>query len=339
MANFTNSILTSAIWEASKEFQSLEERTQNYGAIKLMQNNNSSFPEVARLASSGQKPLSIRLDNFTPTTAGTSISCSPTSVGGDSTDTALSWNTISNVVTVSQKRQNENSKTVEQQTKIDFKRAISGMHDALETAIINFINTNRSGYSIAVSGLSTWTSGGAANYNSIALARIDRIRSSIKSEMTAAKYKGNINLLMSTPYDEYFGHTNIQGIANATNMQDQMPGFSQFITNQISTVSSTSGGIYAIPMGGVVMFIHVDPQYLQKKSNKKVDFSSIKDPLFGFDIGMATFGDCADTTAINGGVQDIVDITEFHFEYAFATPALSSPSLETAIHKYALAST
>ena len=339
MANFNNTILSGAIWEASREFAGLESRTQGYGAIQLMLANQKRFPEIGRLASAGQRPASIQLDSFTPTTAGTSISCSPVSANGDSVNTALTWQTISNVVTISEARATENLKTTQEQAKIDYENALAGMHDKLETEILSFINTNRSGYSIAKTGLSTWVSAGSANYNSIALARKDHIRSTIKSEMRAAKYRGNMNLLISSPYDEYLYHTGIQGTNNSENMQDQLSGFNTFITDNASTVSSTYGGIYAVPVGGVMMFIYVEPRYLKGSTNSKGVWSSTPDPKFGFNLGMFTKEDCADTTARGGGPQDNVSVTEFHFQVAFATPTLTSPSLETVIHKYALATT
>ncbi|MCP4665179.1 MAG: hypothetical protein GY849_02340 [Deltaproteobacteria bacterium] len=334
--NFSDTILTSSIWQASRDFEDLNQRLQEYGAVKLMLDNQRNFPLIQRLAKNGQKPTSIKLNDFNPTTAGTSISCSPTATSGDSTDTALVWQTISNSVTISQKRATNNLYTVQEMADIDFKNAITGMHDALETAIVNFINTNRSGYSIAQAGLSTWVSAGSANYNSIALERKDHIRSSIESEMKNQKYRGIKNLLISAPYDEFLTHTAIQGSSNAENFEDQLRGFKTYYTQENSTVASTYGGIFAIPVGGIMMFIHVDPSYNGISTNAGV-WKRTKDPRFGFDLGMLTKNDCADTTAIGGGPQDNVSVTEFHFEVAFAIPSVSSPALETVIHKYALA--
>jgi len=335
MANFSNSILTAAIYQASLDFQGVENRDSEFGGVKAFLSNKSEMQRVARLATASQKPSSFRMNTFAPSPGLGALTCNPTSASGDSADTALTWGLVTGEVQIASARSGENQYTTEEQLVIDLKNMWSGIADELEVAAMAYLNTNRSQADIN-QGESTWN-GSTAYYNSIALANKDYIRGIINSEMRAAKYNQRKSLIHTAPYDNFFDNTDLQGGGNARNLQDQDRRFDYFYTNEASAVASTYGGIFVVPMGGIQMLTWVRPTYRTNKPTGSEEWGMQVDPLLGLNFGMFKSIGCADTTAVGGDKQDRSENVQFHLNYAFTHAPITSPSGETPIHKYALA--
>ncbi len=337
MANFNNSVLPGAIRQVKKEFQAIEDRMQEYGGIRAFLNSSNSFPEIARLGSSFQKPASWEFRQNTPSTGADALSCNPVGVSGDTQDTALVWQTVTGEMTISDKRASENRLSVEQMAATDLRNMWTGIYNNLETKAIAHLNSNRSQNSIALAGMSTWQAA-ADFYNLVILDNEDRLRSFMNSEMRKAKYTGLKDVIMSAPYDEQFLHTEIQGKGNAENVSDQDRYFKYHYTNADIEVSSTKGGIFVVPVGGIAMLVWIDDMYKKKRDAGDKLWSSTKDPMFGIEFGTYRKVDCGDTTLIGGAEQDFVESLQVSMQVAFTNATTTTPANETPIHKYAVAS-
>jgi hypothetical protein len=335
MANFANSVLPTAIVEAQRLFKQLEDRESNYGAVKAFRNNTQEFSRINRLATERQKPGSFRMSSFAPASGSGALTCSPTATSGDSVDTSLTWQLVTGEMVISNKRATENLMTVEEQAVVDMKNMWSGIYQDLEEAAMSYLNTNRSQNDIS-QGSSTWN-GSTDFYNSIALAKKDNIRSIIRSEMRKAKYDSRLNIVYSAPYDEFFENTEIQGSGNSRNFNDQDKNFDYNYTNEDITLASTYGGMFVIPIGGIAMLTWIAPIYREGKMAGDKEWGRVTDPVFGLEMGYYRKDDCADSTLVGGGPQDLVESVQFHVNVAFTHAPVTSPTNETVIHKYALA--
>ena len=335
MANFANSVLTNAILKVNKGFQEVENRTQEYGALQAFRSNPYELERIARLATERQKPYSFRMNTFSPKTGTNALTCNPTAAVGDSADTPLSWNTATGEIVISNKRQTENQYTTDEQAEIDLRDMWYGIYNQLETAALTYLNANRSQADIS-QGLSIWN-GATDYYNSVAIANKDRLRSIIRSEMRKAKYNMKLNLIHTSPYDEFFLNTQIQGSGNARNYADQDMNFNYFYTNGDIELANTYGGMFVVPVNGIAMIVWIDPIYRQGQMSGDKEWGVLRDPLFGMDFGYFKKDDCADSSAIGGAAQDLVTSMQVHVNYAFAHAPVTSPANETPIHKYALA--
>jgi len=335
MANFSNSVLAAAIAKATSQFQAIENRDQEYGAIKMFRQNSDMFPVIPRLGTLKQRPSSFRLNLDAPRSGDNALTCDPVGTRGDSVDTSLVWKTYTNELTIPYKSETENLYTVEEQAAIDVRNMWKGTINEIETDAVTYLNTNRSQNDI--SGVNSTWNGATDYYNSIAVAKADRVRSIIRDEMRKAKYTGQLQLLHSMNYDELFQNTQIQGSGNSRNYADQDRLFNYFYTNEDIDIASTYGGLFVVPLGGIAMLMWIDPLYRKNKMAGDKEWFTINDPIFGMEFGAYRKMDCADSTAVGGAAQDLVESLQINVDIAFTHAPVSSPANETPVHKYALA--
>jgi hypothetical protein len=339
MANFANSVLPAAIAMAKESFQQIENRDQEYGAIRAFRNAPPlELRRIERLSSERQRPASFRLMLNEPRQGDNALTCNPVGSSGDSVNTPLVWKTYTNELTISTKRQNENLYTTQEMTAKDLENLWRGTFGEMEQDALAYLEANRSQNDISKFD-STWV-GATDYYNSIGLANKDMVRSIIRSEMRKARYTGMLNMVHTAPYDQFFLNTQIQGAGNARNYADQDGLFTSFYTNEDIDVTGTYGGLYVFQIGAIVMLTWLDPIFRDGGQNggDKL-WQSVRDPKFGMDWGVYRKFDCADTTTVGGGAQDLAESVQFSLDVAFVHAPVSSPANETPIHKYALATT
>lgn len=340
---YKDSVLLAAVGTMDKMFNSKELRKPKYGALDaFLTKRNLLIPGVEQIRKAEQQTTTAKYLLRNARSVSNSRSCSPTADYGDSSSLDLSWTTYSQTVKTSVKvfENNYFDKIVAFQN--DIYNAFMDLYSEIESDAVAYLEANKT----TLQGnrtLNTWD--GTLDVMQVAHADRDNYLNYIKTEMIADNYRNNLLDVHTVNMLALYAQQYAQGPANDENLTFQFPGFTHFMSQQITdNTGSVFGTSYIIEEGGIAVLDWIPAINRRGEESRKGEvWTTMRDP-FGYPFTWAVYivDGCTDTTYSSGtdprgATQDYVRTYEFSIDLSFNRAPLSTSGQEV-INKYELLS-
>lgn len=145
MANFSPSNLVAAQTLLNAEFTSPEMREKILPTLAIgMRNKNPMIQNAEQLRTREDRPVrGYAMNRQVRSTTGGTRTANHTGARGDSMQMEFSWDTFRDTFSISLKQMDNNVFSFEQALAQNFKNCILNIHSDIESAAINFLQTNR----------------------------------------------------------------------------------------------------------------------------------------------------------------------------------------------------
>lgn len=318
MANLNDTQLLAAVTKASDSLiESGEFRDYDHSVTKiLMDGEQEVFRNLNELKQSDHQPTKVDLNKKVYTASGSAKSASHAAAAfPDSFVKDITYLRKTQTFKVSYKQAGNNRLSYDNILKFEMKNKLQSLYLDLSTANIAWMNTNRS--QVGADSLMAFDETTNHRFDN-ALADRDFFFDYIKSAMAKNKYsKTGINVVGDQRAAALYRKLAKNGQMNADNTAFQLPGIN-FVEEAQMAVGATSD-VFAWQNGLVGMTTWNEP--LNRTGSGSIGnneglFTTMKDPVFGFDLDMHIVRKVADTSGAGGNVQDIVDEYEIAVTYA-----------------------
>lgn len=278
-------------------------------------------------------------------TINTSKSCSPSGETGSSSSVNLTWAQKGFAITVNKKQFQNNEYSAAKVFADDLFDAECALWDGssgLESAMITYLNTNRTHVN-AISGSeskNTWS--GGPNYEvEVSNANRNQFWNYMMHDMRLNNYPGKLWDICNSWSGTDLTYYSAQGGGNSTNTafqwESNMPNnIERAPSNLIVPAGYHNSERYIVPEGGVAALFWNDPLNRNGDKTEAGEWTMVQSmlhPEVWYDVFIKNA--CTDTTSDGGTTQDSVTTFEFTVNYAFAKQPISTAN-ETPIFKYVI---
>lgn len=330
MANYAASVVATAQMMLNQDFQKAEMRSKP-SAVFMTALKNRSFlmPDIKTLRLREDRPTKAYLLNRAERTAGSARSASHTGTVGDSTEVNIAYSVASDVFKTSMKRADNNLFTDAEIMKHEIQNALINIHDALETAGVTFLDTNKNQVSDPPSGSLKRASFNATNdIYEIGADDENEFFNIIKSIFRQEKYAGSSFDIIADSLKYSKGEFLMaQNQANATNLGWQFSGLNVAESIELADSDYTSGICFGVPSGMFGVLDWIPKQNREGHGDFMTyngGFATITDPMTGLQLALHGYTARADTASANGNIQDETTEWELSLDYSYQVAPLTT---------------
>lgn len=337
MSNFTPSNLVKAQAILKSMFNEAEMRKKQSAVLGLgLKNNDVLIPSHQALRTREDRSVEAYIQKRAARTPATARAHNHTGNRGDSFALALTWNTFADPFSMSIKQMDNNIFSFDQAFANNLRNAAINLHEAIETAGVDYLIAQRTQINPA-------TSGGSFNATNdafeISLANEGRFYQIAKSMMRQNKYNGVFDVVASpkTYIDAEF-YLN-QGNSNAVNTGFQFAGLNIIESIELSDAHYAGGVSLIMPENQFGVLPWIPKQNRQGWGDGELNsvgkFMSLPDPFgSGLDFALSVYALRADNSAANGEAQDVTLQFELSVDVAWVLAPLSTAT-ESVVHEVA----
>ena len=316
MANLSDTQLLAAIARASNQIQdSGEFRDYDHSAVKLLlMGENDVFRDLNAMKQADSQPTKVDLNKKVYTASGSAKSASHSAAAfPDSFVKDITYLRKTQTFKVSNKQADGNRLTYESILHYEMKNKLQSLYLDLSTEIVAWLNTNRT--EVATSSILTFDGVNFKFDNS--LTDLNLFFEYLKSSMKKNKYNATFDIAGDQRIASLYRQLAANGRTNADNTEFQLPGINMVEEPQMSIVDG--GQCFAWQRGMVGMTTW--NELLNRRGSGSVGnneglFTTMTDPIFGFELDLHVKRNIVDTSGAVGNVQDIVDEYELAITYA-----------------------
>lgn len=346
MANYATAVLNTAKYKVSEMMQKTEFKVKPASTLMTYLKNTefvapaSAFEAALATKASDQQSVSVNLLNKQSISVGSARAAAHTGSINDSRATTITFTTYSAPFKFSLKGADRNIYSVAEQYAGQLRSAAIALHEAIETAALARLNTNKSQVVVSASPRNVAWDG--TNYIAqIAGADVDRFPQYLKSFMRQQYLTGQMDGI----FDEFamaeFERIAFQGAGNSENLQFQVGGISAMGTQELSLDAGYNGQGYIFPVGsiGVLPWIpSLNRDGFGDTFQNGGLYDSIPDPLgSGLTFALHQRAAGADNEAAAGETQDVDIEVELSVDLGFFEATTSTSNL-TPIFKFGIQS-
>lgn len=337
MSKFTPSNLVKAQAILKQTFNEAEMRKKQSAALLVaMKNNDVLLPSHKILRTREDRAVSAYIMKRSQRTPGSARTALHTGNRGDSFELPLSWETFADPFSMSIKQLDNNVFSFDQAFANELRNAAINIHEAIETAGIDYLIANRTQVNNATAGGSF---NGANDAFEIAAGDRERFYQIAKSMMRQNKYKGMFDVIASpkTYIDaEFFLN---QGNANAVNTGFQFAGLNIVESIELEDANYDGGISLIMPENQFGVLPWIPKQNRQGwgdgELNEVGKFMSLPDPLgSGMDFALSVYAKREDNSGNNGDAQDVTLQFELSVDVAWVLAPLSTAT-ESVVYEVA----
>lgn len=336
MANFTISNKVQAQIRLNERFQKPEMRAGLSPILRLGNGGAQSlFPDMPTIRSREDKAISAyMMTRNARSTMGVARAALHTGPSGDSGKVDLSWTTFTDKFSMSVERFENNVIGFEDALANGLAQAIANIRSDAETWLAGLLFADRTQVNVA-------TQNGSFNATNFAfeIAVTDKMRQwqLIKSMMGQNNYEGQFDVIANpTAYANAMFYAN-QGGGNSTNTGFQFNDMNFVQSNGLDDANYTGGVSLVMPAGTFAVL-----DWIPRKNREGLGasesaigvFTTIVDPVTGITFALSSYMTRADTSAANGGTQDVVIQFEVSVDLSANLAPLSNAN-ETVVYEVA----
>jgi hypothetical protein len=346
MANYATAVLNTAKYKVSDLMQRTEFKVKPASTLMTYLKNTefiapaSAFEAALATKASDQQSVSVNLINKQSISTGSARAAAHTGSINDSRATTIGFTTYTSTFKYSLKGSDRNIYSVAEQVAAQIRSGAIALHEAIETAALARLNTNKSQVVVSTSPRNlTWDN---TNFIAqIAGADVDRFPQYLKSFMRQQYLDGPLDGI----FDEFamaeFERIAFQGAGNSTNLNFQVGGVSAMGTQELSLDAGYDGMGYIFPVGsiGVLPWIpSLNRDGFGDTFQNGGLYDSISDPLgSGLTFALHQRAVGADNESAAGETQDVDIEVELSIDLGFFEATTSTSNL-TPIFKFGIQS-
>jgi len=336
MANYANTVWTAAQWKLNEMMQMPEFKAKPSAALSVfLKNTDFLVPASERERMWNQKPSDqhtayIETINKQSISTGSARAAAHTGNVGDSTATAISYTTYSATFKYSVKRADLNVFSTAETLAAQLRSAAIALHSDIETALMTYLNTNKTQVVVSSSPQSGAWDG--SNYIfQVADAYSAQYFQNLKMFMMEQYYSGNFDVVNNVAAAIQAGYLAQQGTGNATNLGWQLDGMNMVTSTELSNASGYDWMSYIIPEGtvGILPWIpNLNRQGFGDTFKTGGFYSNIFDPLgSGLQFAYHEYSTAADNDSNGSETQDIDIQCEMSIDLAEVKAPMSTSNL------------
>jgi hypothetical protein len=317
MPNLTDTQRLDAIVKASNALIDAGEfRDFQHSATRvLLDGEQALFRNLNELKQSDRQPTKVDLNKRVYTASGTAKSATHAAAAfPDSFTKTITYLRKTQTFKVSYKQADDNRLSYDNILQYEMKNKLISLYTDLSTDIIAWLNTNRS--QVATNSIMTFDTTNHKYDNT--LANKDFLFEFVKSAQAKNKYnKMNTMIIGDQRAAADYRKLAANGRTNADNTEYQLPGCT-FVEEPQMTIAADST-LFAFERGLVGMTTWNEP--LNRRGHGSAGsntgmFTTMMDPVFGYDLDVHILSSVKDTSSSAGNVQDVVDEYEIALTYA-----------------------
>lgn len=338
MANYQPSILLDAIGIVTDRFNAHEMRPGFFGATQaFLKYRDYSIPDLSAIRKSPQRTTKVKyLDKTTQSTI-SARSCSPSGVFGDSSEATITWNTIGFTVYTSEKLFENNYYSQAQAFANDLYGGMLNAHEALETAIVAYLEANKTGVNAGSAWMGTFDT--VDDIFDVAVADKTRYYNYVQTVMRENKYRGELDAIQNVAAGAIMMEQLAQGAGNSANTNYQYGNINFLESNYVTTASDYLINSYVFNPYSVALLDWIPALNVRGKISGENEWTTMGD-LFGLPITWSVFkkAACDTTYSIGGEAQDLVTTWEVTCDFGLVKAPITVAD-ETPIFKFGLKTT
>ena len=337
MANYASAALVTAQARLANKYNEAEMRRKVRPTIGLcLRNQDYAIPDAANLRKAEQRPVEVHYKLKKAAGSSTVKATRHTGNKGDSDKVTLSWSRITETFSISKKLMQNKVIGAQEVFNHELEQAILNLQDRMETAALAFLYANRCqllAAGVNVNGTGEWRDD--IKGLSVAANKKERFLQMVKTFMYGRHYRGNLDMITDLILFPELEHYRAQGGGNQTNLGYQFQGVEFMPTTDEILASENNGQALIMPAGAFAALPWNDQ--LNRQMYGSPDsyvgmLTTLRDPFglpLSYDVSVWT--DRADTSGIDGNVQDIKDEYEVSACFGFALPPLSEEN-DSVVH-------
>lgn len=306
-------------------------RKKQSAAVKVaMRNTDVLIPSYQELRKREDRTVEANILARSARTPASARAALHTGNRGDSFVAPVSWTTYADPFSMSIEQLNNNVFTFEQAFAQQLLNSAINLHEAIETAGITYLLTNKTQINVAGSTAGGSAFNAATDYYEISAAERSQFYQIAKSVMRQNKYAGNQYDVIASPQTYIDGEFFLnQGSANATNTAFQFAGFSAMEESiELSAAGYPAGISLVMPTGQFGMLPWIPKKNRQGwgegELNEVGRFMSMSDPLgSGMEFALSVYAKREDNSSANGTVQDVTLQFELSVDVGFILAPLN----------------
>lgn len=316
MADYAASVLAKAQTVLDERFQSAEMRMKPSSVfMMLLKNRNFLIPDVRGLRTKEERPTKTYLKNRAARALTNSRLHNHSGANADSTEVDIAFTTYADSFSTSLKRADNNVFADAEILAHEMENALINLHEGIETALVTFLDTNKTQVSAPPSGnLKRATFDAVNDAYTIASGDADEYWHIIKSIFRQEKYRtGLIDVIADSQLFSTGDFKAQQGQGNSTNLGFQFSGLDIAESIEVDDTATFPQGIsYAWPTGLAGIIDWIPQQNRRGKGNFDSvlgGYSTMIDPMTGLQLAVHGYTERGDTSAAEGDSQD--EVTEW----------------------------
>lgn len=327
MANFTPANLVKAQAILKSQFNEAEMRKRQSAALGVaLKNNDVLIPSHTLLRTREDRAVSAYIQKRSARTPVSARAALHTGARGDAFEKAITWTTYADPFSMSIKQLDNNVFNFDQAFANQLRNSAINLHEAIETAAIDYLLAERTQINAATSG-GTFNSTNSAF--EIQANDKNRFYQIAKSMMRQNKYAGMFDVIASpqTYIDaEFFLN---QGNANAVNTGFQFAGLNIVESVELADANYDGGISLMMPENTFGALPWIPKQNRQGwgegELNEVGRFMSLNDPLgSGMQFALSVYAKREDNSAVNGDAQDVTLQFEMSVDIGWILAPLST---------------
>lgn len=330
MANYATAALLTAQTKLASKYNEAELRRKLRPAVQMaLQNSDYSIPDANAQKVAEQRPVEVHYKLKKAPGASTTKAARHTGSKGDSSKLTLSWNRWTETFSFSRKLLFNKVFGAQEIFNHEVEQAIQNLQDRAESAAVAYLVANRCqllAAAIEENGTGTWDDVNLCL--DIAAGDINYFPQLAKTFMWGRHYRGALDVIADLRLMPILERVRNQGAGNATNTGFQFDGFNAVPTTDEILAANTKGQALVMPQGIFSGLNWNDPlnrQVFGRDNDYVGMLTTMRDP-FGLNAvyDVSVYTDRADTSGIDGHVQDIMDEYEISLCIGWALPPLST---------------
>lgn len=337
MSNYATAALLTAQTTLAKKYNEAELRRKLRPAVQLaLQNSDYSIPDANQQKKAEQRPVEVHYKLKKAAGSSTTKAARHTGNKGDSDKLTLSWNRWTETFSFSRKLLMNKVFGAQEIFNHEIEQAIQNLQDRAETAAVAYLLANRTQLaagSISANGTGTWND---TNYAlEVAAENRNYFVQMAKTFMWGRHYRGSLDMITDLKLYPEIERVRNQGAGNSVNTAFQFDGAMIVPTTDDLSGAYAQGQALVMPQGIFAGLNWNDP--LNRNNFGRPDdyvgmLTTMRDP-FGLNANydVSVYTDRADTSGIDGHVQDILDEYEVSLCVGWAIPPLSQAG-DSVIH-------
>lgn len=340
MSNYAASALLTAQTTLKKKYNEAELRRKLRPAVALALNNSEyTMPNANEQRKAEQRPVETHFKLKKAAGSSTTKAARHTGSKGDSSKITLSWNRWAETFSFSRKLMQNKLFSTQEVFNHEVEQAILNLQDRAETAAIAYLFANRCqllAAAVNTNGTGTWDDTNKAL--EIAAENENYFVQMAKTFMFGRHYRGQLDMITDLILSPKLERVQNQGAGNHTNTAFQFGGASITPTTDTISAAYSKGQALVMPQGlfaGMNWNDALNRQGFGRDSDYVGMLTTMQDP-FGLNAtyDVSVYTDRADTSGIDGNVQDILDEYEISLCIGWAIPPLSLAN-DSVIHQIA----
>lgn len=327
MANFQPSNLLKAQAILKQQFNEAEMRKRQSAALGVaLKNNDVLIPSHQVLRTREDRAVSAYIQKRSARTPGSARAALHTGARGDSFEKAITWTTFADPFSMSIKQLDNNVFNFDQAFANQILNSAINLHEAIETAGIDYLIAQRTQINAATSGGSFNSSNDAFEIDA---ANANRFYQLAKAMMRQNKYSGMYDVIASPELytgAEFFLN---QGNANSTNTAFQFAGLNIVESVELADSNYAGGIVLMMPENNFGALPWIPKQNRQGWGDGELNevgrFMSLNDPLgTGMQFALSVYAKREDNSSANGDAQDVTLQFEMSVDIGWILAPLST---------------